>query len=399
MIFVLRNWISAKLSLLFGEFSWLYTISFATVFVLIGILAIIAFYLFRVLASKFIEEPLKNSHIISLQVIAKSKILGLLAHLISGFIFFVGSLIIIEQDNRPSEFLAVALEKISLLYIFITLLFVISRFIWLLNTYYNKKFVSAKQYPIYSYLKVLILFIWIIGLILIICYFFNTSPWALLTGVGAVSALFLLVFKDTLLGIIASVQVTALNIVHIGDRISIDKYNIDGIVLDISISIVKVRNHDGTVANLPTYMLTTEVVKNWHFIEDGGIRRIKRSIHIDIMTIEDVKEQLVNSLLTSAEIVKYIGNNISKDTTNLTLYRTYLQKYLESYPALNKETFILVRHLDPTPTGLPLEIYTYVPNVSFFDFEQIQADIFEHAITMLPKFNLKIFQVGHYKVT
>ena len=257
---MLRNFISTHLSVLFGEFHWLYTVSFIIMFFAISITAVLTFYLVRFIILKLVE-PLKTSKVTLLKVVAKSNILDLFAHLAVGFVLLIGSLIVIEQNNVHSEYLAVILEKLSLLYIFITIIFVTSRFVWLLNNYYNKRFVFAKQYPIYSYLKVLTLFIWIIGLILIICYFFNTSPWALLTGIGAVSALLLLVFKDTLLGIIASIQVAALNIVHIGNRISIDKYNIDGVVLDISINTVKIRNNDGTIANLPTHMLTSEVLK------------------------------------------------------------------------------------------------------------------------------------------
>jgi miniconductance mechanosensitive channel len=265
--------------------------------------------------------------------------------------------------------------------------------VWSLNGYYEIKFNFAKQYPIYSYLKVIVLFIWIIGIMLIISFFLNTSPWALLTGIGAVSAVLLLVFKDTLLGIISSIQATALNIVRIGDRICMDKYGIDGTVVDISINTVRVRNSDNTVANIPTYMLTTEVIKNWRSMEEAGARRIKRSIHLDIDSIVVCTPELLNQLGQMPVLKEYLKNNQNIELSNLTLFRVYLKDYLDRHELINHNYLTIVYHLDPTANGLPVEIYTFSKLTSFEDYELVQSNIFEHLFSVLPRFELAIFRV------
>jgi miniconductance mechanosensitive channel len=257
----------------------------------------------------------------------------------------------------------------------------------------KQKFEVAKQHPIYSYLKVAILFIWVIGIILVLAFFLQTSPWALLTGVGAISAVFVLVFKDTLLGIIASVQASALDIVRIGDRITLDKYRVDGRVLDISINIVKVRNADNTVASIPTYMLTSEIIHNWRVVEELSIRRIKRAVYLDSDSVVACDVKLLERLQQQLIIKQYIENSPDNEFINLTLFRVFFQDYLNKHRNINHNELTMVRHLDPLNVGgLPLEVYAYTTTYDLATFEQIQADIFEYLFSMLPIFNLKVYR-------
>lgn len=372
---------------------WLYTVSSIIAILAIFIAAVITYYITKLIIKIVTARLIKTERSVFLNVLAKNRTLHMLAHIASGIVLWSGSQFITEHNNVYTGYEAIILAKLSLLYMFVVCLIIISRMVWSLNSYYEHKFDFAKQYPIYSYLKVTILFVWVIGVVLIVSFFLQTSPWALLTGVGAVSAVFLLVFKDTLLGIISSIQITALNIVRIGDRICIDKYTVDGTVLDISINTVKIRNSDNTIANIPTYMLTTEVVRNWRLVNETGSRQIKRAVYLDPNCVVTCDSILIEKLQQIKIINQYIQDNPDTEFINLTLFRVFFQDYLNRHKFLNHTELTMVRHLDPINIGiLPLEIFAYTTTSDTAKFEQIQADIFEHLFTMLPVFGLNIYR-------
>ena len=220
-----------------------------------------------------------------------------------------------------------------------------------------------------------------------------------MTGIGAVSAVFLLVFKDTLLGIVASIQATALNIVRVDDRVSLDKYNVDGTILSMAISTVKIRNNDNTIVTIPTYMITSEILKNWRGVSDFGARRIKRAMYLDINSVKECSDelyatltQLIYNLSNQQLAVPNIDNSVKNNIINLNLYRQYIELYLYQHKDISKDYSILVRHLAPTPNGLPLEIHAFTHCVIWDDYERIQADIFEHCFAVLSIFELQVLQ-------
>jgi len=363
--------------------------------VLIGIVFAIAVGVYiatRLLVVPLVQRSFKHTKSIYLHVIAKNKTMDALSHFISASVFYVGIQFIKEQSGADFAYLQQIAHILAVLYIFLSLMFIISYMIWSLNQYYIKKFHFSNQYPIYSYLKVAIVIAWLIWGILIAAYFANTSPLALLTGLGAVSAIFLLLFRDSLLGIVASIQVTASNIVRIGDRIILDKYSIDGEVIDIAITTVKVQNSDNTIATIPTYSLISEVVRNWRGVIDIGGRRIKRSLHLDIDSIGVCDPELLKKLSEVQVLRDYIDTHTGEEIINLALYRIYLVDYLTKHPGINNKLVTVVRHLESGVTGLPVEIYAFSNDTSFAGYEAIQADIFEHCFAALGRFNLKILQ-------
>ncbi len=390
----MQQYICQKIQLILGitQAHGVFFIAYLVMLAIVFAIAIASHIAFRFVVVPLIRQWFNHTKSIYLHVLAKNKTMDALSHLISAGVFYTGMEFVKEQSNSVFANLHQIIHYIAVFYIFLSLMFIISYMIWSINQYYVKKFAFSHQYPIYSYLKVVLLIAWVIWGILIAAYFADTSPLALLTGIGAVSAIFLLVFRDTLLGIVASIQVTAANIVRIGDRITIDKYTVDGEVIDIAITTVKVRNADNTIATIPTYSLISEVVKNWRGMVEVGGRRIKRALYLDINSISVCDPDLLRSLSDIKIVNDYIHNHPGEEIINLALYREYVMDYLSNNPNINHKLTTIVRHLDPGLNGLPIEIYTFTNDTSFVGYETIQADIFEHCFSALGRFKLQILQ-------
>jgi len=237
------------------------------------------------------------------------------------------------------------------------------------------------------------------------------SPWGILSVLGGLTAVLLLVFKDTILGFVASVQLSGQDMVHIGDWISMPKHDADGDVIDVTVNTVKVRNWDKTITTIPTYALITDSFKNWRGMFESGGRRIKRSIFLDMTSVRFCSDDMLKRL-NNVELLKtYIterqkeideaNKEAGVDTsiplngrrqTNLGIFRAYMQRYLKHHPLISDEMTFLVRHLQPTSKGLPLEIYVFSTDQRWVHYEGVQADIMDHLLAALPYFGLKVFQ-------
>jgi miniconductance mechanosensitive channel len=217
----------------------------------------------------------------------------------------------------------------------------------------------------------------------------NKSPIVFLTGLGALSAVLMLVFKDTILGFVTNIQVAALDLIRVGDWITIPSAGVDGDVMDVSINTVKIRNFDKTISTLPTYTLINNSVQNWRGMTETGGRRIKRSISIDINTIKFCDAELINKLKNEEYLKDF---DFSKKPTNVTVFRTYMESYLRQHPKIHLGLTFLVRELQPTETGLPVELYIFTNDTNWVNYEGIQADIFDYAFASLPIFDLRAFQ-------
>ena len=269
----------------------------------------------------------------------------------------------------------------------------------------------AKSKPIKGYIQVGKIILWLFGLILIISALMRSSPLLLLGGLGAFSAVLLLVFRDTLLGLFASGQFVTNDMIRIGDWIEMPDYNADGEVFDISVNTVKISNWDKTISTIPTYALMANSFKNWRGMEMSGGRRIKRAIHIDLNSIRFCDQALLDRLSKIRYIQAYIkekknehleGNlshHIDSDSifaghniTNLGAFRAYIFGYLNNHPKINPEMEILVRPMEPGENGLPLEIYAFSKDKRWEDFEDNQAEIFDHLLAILPEFDLAPYQ-------
>ena len=269
----------------------------------------------------------------------------------------------------------------------------------------------AKSKPIKGYIQVGKIILWLFGLILIISALMRSSPLLLLGGLGAFSAVLLLVFRDTLLGLFASVQFVTNDMIRIGDWIEMPEYNADGEVFDITVHTVKVTNWDKTISTIPTYALMANSFKNWRGMEMSGGRRIKRALYIDLNSIRFCDQSLLQHLSKIKYIQEYINEKqeetIQEDLshhadpsdvfaghniTNLGAFRAYIFGYLKNHPKINPQMEILVRHMAPTDKGLPLEIYAFSKDKQWEIFEDNQAEIFDHLLAILPEFDLAAYQ-------
>ncbi len=284
----------------------------------------------------------------------------------------------------------------------------------LLNTLkdYLKTLPRLKDKPIDSYIQVFMIFAWLAGFMSAIAIITDIPFLKFVTGLGAISAVVILVFKDTILGFVASIQVSINDMVRIGDWITFEKYGADGDVIEINLATVKVQNFDKTITTIPTYALISDSFKNWRGMTSSDGRRIKRALFIkqdgvkyltdsEVEKLKDI--QLISSYLEArqSDIKSYnAANNTNKklllngrNLTNLGVFRKYIDSYLNQHPAINKDMMIMARQLAPTTQGVPLEIYAFSSDKRWENYEYIMSDIFDHLIAALPYFNLEIFEL------
>jgi len=250
-----------------------------------------------------------------------------------------------------------------------------------------------------------------IALIFAVAFLIGKSPLILFSGLGAMTAVVLLIFRDPLLGLVAGVQLSANNMLAVGDWLEMPKYGADGDVIDISLTTVKVRNWDKTITSIPSYALISDSFKNWRNIEVAGGRRIKRPISIDASSVRFASEEDISHWREADLLSGYIEDKLddikkynedrgldpksainARALTNLGVFRAYLTVYLGSHASINKDLTYMVRQLDPTPTGIPLEIYGFANQTSWVPYENIQSDIFDHIYAVIPEFGLRLFQ-------
>jgi len=297
-------------------------------------------------------------------------------------------------------------------------IYIIILSLWITRSIFNalKDYLKHKprfsDKPIDSYIQVIMIVLWIFGITSFVLIMFDTTMKTLLTTFGAISALIFLIFKDTILGFVASIQVSVNDMVRIGDWITMDKFGADGDVIEINLATVKVRNFDNTTTTIPTYSLISDSFKNWRGMLNSNGRRIKRHLlikahSVKFITPEEVEKykqiQHISSYIShrQADIDKYNkANNIDKSNivngrnlTNLGLFRKYINQYILSHPGINKEMLLMVRYLQPTEHGIPLEIYCFSKDKEWINYEYIMADIFDHSIASIPYFDLEVFEL------
>ena len=271
--------------------------------------------------------------------------------------------------------------------------------------------VIFKDKPINSYIQLMKIVIGIVAAILILSLMIGQSPLTVLTAMGALTAVIILVFKDTILGFVASIQLAANDMIRVGDWVTVSSYGADGDVIDISLNTVKVKNFDNTISTVPTYAFISNSVQNWRGMSESGGRRIKRALNIKISSIKFADEKLLEYLSKVSliqEFIQHRQNEIetyNKDTnaavevlingrrmTNIGLFRNYIEYYLKAHPKINTDLTCMVRQLAPGPEGLPLEVYAFSSDKVWVNYERIMADIFDHLLATVQHFDLEIFE-------
>ncbi len=269
----------------------------------------------------------------------------------------------------------------------------------------------AKKFNIKSYIQITKLILNVLGLIIFVAILIGRSPVYLLSGIGALTAVLLLVFKDTILSLVSSVQITSNDLFKIGDWVEAPQFGADGDVIDIALHSVKIQNWDKTISIIPTNKLIDSSFKNWRGMSDSGGRRIKRSIMIDMNSIKFCSDKMIERYSKFNVIRDYISRKLDeivkhnlenkidesglingRSLTNIGTFRAYIEGYLRSHNKIHKEMTFLVRQLSPSPEGLPLEIYVFSNDTDWINYEAIQSDIFDHLLAVLNEFDLKVFQ-------
>jgi miniconductance mechanosensitive channel len=370
--------------------------------IFIGILCIAANFITKKVVLRVITHIITNNKFEWDNILLERKVFHRLSHIVPAIIIYYFSSTFPDYQQL--------IEKGAITYIIVVGLMVIYSFLNAFNDIYLT-FEISKIKPIKGYIQVVQIIVFILGGIIIIANLMGESPFILLSGIGALSAVLLLVFKDSLLGLVAGIQLAANDMVRVGDWIEMPKYEADGDIIDISLNTVKVQNFDKTITTIPSYALISDSFKNWRGMQVSGGRRIKRSIFIDTNSITFCTEEMIEKFKTIQFLSNYITskeqeiaeynakNDINRNNpvngralTNIGVFRAYINQYLQHHPGISQEMTLLVRQLAPTEIGLPLEIYAFTNDIRWDVYETIQSDIFDHLFAVAPEFGLHLFQ-------
>ncbi|WP_312520666.1 mechanosensitive ion channel family protein [Stutzerimonas nitrititolerans] len=295
-------------------------------------------------------------------------------------------------------------------FIVLTVALALAAVLDIINLLYQRRS-DAHLHPIKGYLQVVKIVLYAIATILIIATLIDRSPLILLSGLGAMAAVLMLIFQDTLLSLVASVQITSNDLIRVGDWVEMPQLNADGFVIDIALHTVKVQNWDKTITSIPTKRFISDSFKNWRGMQESGGRRIKRSIFLDQQSVHFLSEEECEHLHRFSLLDEYLVEKRrdiaewnaklaergqepvnTRRVTNIGTFRAYVERYVRSHPGIHQDMTFIVRQLAPTADGLPLEIYCFTSTVNWVPYEAIQSDIFDHLLSILPEFGLRVFQ-------
>ena len=373
---------------------------------LLVILAIGLDYLCQAIFVGSMKKLAQHTHYQWDSLLLKRKVVHHLVHTIPGILVYA----LLPLAFIRGKGLLLLSQKICAVYIVFVLLLAINGFILVFLDMYNMRQVN-KNRPIKGFMQVLQVLLFFIGGIVIIAILIGKSPASLFAGLGASAAILMLVFKDTILGFVAGIQLSANDMLRPGDWITMEKYGANGTVIEVTLNAVKVKNFDNTITTIPPYALVSDAFQNWRGMSESPGRRIKRSINIDMNSVSfctpemlakfrkislltdyiDEKEKELNAYNEAHRIDDSIRVN-GRRQTNIGVFRAYLVNYLKSLPEVSKELTCMVRQLQPTETGIPIELYFFSSVKDWVPYEGIQSDVFDHVLAVIPEFGLSVFQ-------
>ena len=303
------------------------------------------------------------------------------------FIYFIPHLIY-EEDNQMIRIL----HRADLIYILIVIMMIINSILLTFLDYYSTTDKNRKH-PLKGLIQGLQVVLVFVGSIIIIAILLDKSPAVLLTGLGASAAVLMLVFKDSILGFVAGVQLTQNNMIRIGDWIQMPDGSANGNVEEITLNTVKVRNWDNTITMIPPYTLISSPFKNWRGMQESGGRRADKKIYIDVNSLEVCTTDMIKDIRKTFPIMAECSeDNVDKILTNVQLYRLYIERYLRHHTDVNQQLDLIISQKEATPYGLPIEVYFFIKDKTWAPFEKKQSDIFDHLLTVVPDFGLKLYQ-------
>ena len=329
-----------------------------------------------------------------------------MAHVLPALVFLLGAPIVLRDFPMALSYVT----KFSYVFMVIAIVLVFNAFLNSIHVLLRRNPLFADK-PIQSYIQVAKLLAYLIAGILVISTLIGKSPLVVLSAFGAVAAVLIFVFKDTILGLVASVQISVNDLVRVGDWVSMEKYGADGDVVDISLNTIKVQNWDKTISTIPTYMFTADSFKNWRGMEESGGRRIKRAINVKISSVRFCSEEMIDRFKNFDLISDYLDerrqeildHNKSvnagseypingRHLTNLGVFREYASRYIAAHPATHQGMTKMVRQLAPTAQGVPIELYFFTSTTEWLKHEGIQADVFDHLLASINLFDLEVFE-------
>jgi miniconductance mechanosensitive channel len=382
---------------------------FATIFILLLAALLAYFFASRVLLGVMRSVVKRTAHTWD-DALINNRVGAKLSQLVPAFVIFAGIDFLPNIDVKVEAFI----RNVTSAYMIVVAALTVVAVLNAVNDIYESN-PEARQRPIKGFIQLLQLAIMIMGGLLFIAALLDRSPVLLLSGFGAMTAVLLLVFKDTLLSLVASVQLTAQDMVRVGDWIEVPQFGADGDVVDVELHTIKVQNWDKTITTIPTHRLISDSFKNWRGMSASGGRRIKRALYLDASSIHFMSEEDIDRCKRFLLLDEYIAGkegeleNYNQELagktaaernaavnmrrlTNVGTFRAYALRYLEQHPQIHKGMTLMARQLPPGPQGLPIELYCFTTTTAWGEYEDIQADIFDHLLAIVPEFGLRLFQ-------
>lgn len=377
--------------------------TWTVIIIAIGILSFIANFFAKRILLKGVSRLIKKTKTAWDDALLENKVFTRLSHIAPALVIYFSAAVF------PAE-IQDYIQRFSTIYMVLTGVMVLSAFLNAVVDIY-RSFETSRRKPIKGYVQIAKVIIFVFIVIYAFGILLNKSVMPILTGLGAMTAVIILVFKDAILGLVASIQLSGNDMVRIGDWISMPKYDADGDVIDVTLNTVKVQNWDKTISYIPAYALISNSYKNWRGMSESGGRRIKRSINIDMTSVQFASPDMIQRWERIQVLGDYLArkqkeleaynkqHNIDDSVlvngrriTNLGTFRAYLVEYLKNHPKIHNDMTFLVRHLQPTEKGIPIEIYVFSNDQAWANYEAIQADIFDHVLAVIPQFDLSVFQ-------
>ena len=383
------------------QYPWLEMLTSLSILIL---LAVLANFIAKQVVVGGIRKLVTKMKSANSSIFAQHSVIRRISNIVPAIVIMNGIVTVPHLSDKVVTFVQMGAQA----FIFLTLALAISEFLSIFNLIYQRN-PKSRNKPIKGYLQLIKLLIFIVCGLMILGTFLKKDVFTLLAGFGAMAAVLMLVFQNTILSLVASVQISSYDMVRIGDWIEMPTLNADGDIIDMSLHTITVQNFDKTLTTIPTNKLVTDTFKNWRGMASAGVRRIKRSIYIDQSSVHfmtDKEQQKLKEFLLLDQYLntkhselesfnQQLSNQASynqRRLTNLGTFRAYMEFYLNQHPGIAQNQSLIIRQLQPTSEGLPLEIYAFTNTTVWKDYEAIQSDIFDHLIAIIPEFGLKVYQ-------
>ena len=357
-------------------------------FALILAVAFLADALCRKILLKVVAQLVKKTKATWDDIVFDRKVMVHLSRMVAPVIIYLFvPLAFVEVGSSAMDFI----RRICLIYIIITFLSFVNSFLKAVYSVYSEK-EQFRDRPLKGMLQTMQVILWLVGGIVVVGELIGRDPLSLLAGLGASAAILMLVFKDSIMGFVSGVQLSANDMLKVGDWIEMPKYGANGTVIEVTLNTVKVRNWDNTITTIPPYLLVSDSFQNWRGMQESGGRRVNKNIFLDMSTLKFCTPEMLDNIRKEVPLMADYQPAEGEVPTNAQLYRIYIERYLCSLPVVNQEMDLIISQKEPTTYGVPIQVYFFSRNKVWKEYERIQSDIFDHLLVMVQKFDLKLYQ-------